>query len=364
MSSARLVEYRRTRAPEVRGFTLIELLVVVSIIALLIAILLPSLKKAREQAKQATCLARATGLAKASLTYAADDRDNNLIAVSPRWQDELCGAYEWGGKSGIGSPTQGNNPVKSYWGTWYQRGPARRPLNNYIYKAGFKDYTNGTKDERLADTRLDLKAFECPSDSGYTTQGWDEDEGRDWPVSRWVHDFKIDNLADRAYDFYGTSFVASLLWVAIYQGDTPVEIEGETGVPYRTMAPYLTPSTRIVSPNTTIMYLEANARYAWLFNYKPNDCDGNHMCQSQPCYTKGWHGKPWVFDAAFCDGHAGSVKMRGSYIPAPDLGNNYPWFSSGGGMYESFKCVTFRGPGWQIDTLPAPPVPVDHQLVQ
>ena len=53
-----------------RGFTLIELLVVVSIIALLIAILLPSLGKAREQARLTTCATRMRAWGQGFFVYA------------------------------------------------------------------------------------------------------------------------------------------------------------------------------------------------------------------------------------------------------------------------------------------------------
>jgi len=54
------------------AFTLIELLVVIAVIALLVGILLPSLNRARELAKRATCGANLNGIGKAMYLYSTN----------------------------------------------------------------------------------------------------------------------------------------------------------------------------------------------------------------------------------------------------------------------------------------------------
>ncbi|MFC1763058.1 DUF1559 domain-containing protein [Planctomycetota bacterium] len=54
-----------------RAFTLIELLVVIAVIAVLMGILMPSLKMAREQSRRSVCGSNLRGLGIATITYAA-----------------------------------------------------------------------------------------------------------------------------------------------------------------------------------------------------------------------------------------------------------------------------------------------------
>jgi prepilin-type N-terminal cleavage/methylation domain-containing protein/prepilin-type processing-associated H-X9-DG protein len=73
------------------GFTLIELLVVIAIIALLLAILLPSLQKAREIARIAVCATQEKSLHSAFMMY-TEEFDQFAPAME-------CGGSGWGGRS-------------------------------------------------------------------------------------------------------------------------------------------------------------------------------------------------------------------------------------------------------------------------
>lgn len=69
-----------------RGFTLVELLIVIGIIMVLIAVLLPALRKSRLAAEQVACASNLHQMGLALLTYVDDNKEHFPMIVEPLWQ--------------------------------------------------------------------------------------------------------------------------------------------------------------------------------------------------------------------------------------------------------------------------------------
>jgi len=92
---ARAKAVARGKCRPVGGFTLIEVLVVVAIIALLISILLPSLARAREQARTSVCLSNEKQIGLAMSMFSSEHRGRVPRGISRHGSPDPTGPVNW-----------------------------------------------------------------------------------------------------------------------------------------------------------------------------------------------------------------------------------------------------------------------------
>jgi type II secretory pathway pseudopilin PulG len=135
----------------VSAFTLIEVLFTISIIALLIALLLPGVGRARQAGRDAVCLSNLRQIGLAWNLY-----DNDYDAFPWGGGETYSVRFGWGGVHWYGFDDEGE-PILPNTGPAQKLITANRPVNPYL--------------GRDVNTKAFARIFRCPSDSGIHIPG-------------------------------------------------------------------------------------------------------------------------------------------------------------------------------------------------
>jgi len=293
-----------------RGFSLMELLVVISIIVLLIALMLPSLTSARQEARRMYCLANLHQLAVLAQTYSQDDPDGQSIAV-PHNGNAIAlidGLYDYGGPSA--SLDRFDDPAMSIWGPDSPNNAGMRPLNRLLFGGDVSESESGI--------------FKCPGDEGWVSVP-------DNPRSVTYGAF-LDGPFWRAT---GTSYRANACRAAhgdAPRGDAPLSAYEDLTNIY-SMGPYLRGGSKVTNVSQVVLFCES---IMWQALWNSSDIGDEPDAINLP----GWHGKMTRFNAAMYDGHATTFTLE----------RYQTQFSPTGDLIE-------RGPEWQFDCFPEPLIP-------
>ena len=143
------------------AFTLIELLVVIAIIALLVSILMPSLQKAKEMAKDVVCLSHEKNISLAIYLYAQDY--DEMLPYTRSW-DSTQPSLDWEQRVG--------RIAENSWTDTHAS-----PADQRAFYNGYVDLNNNSKTEGT---------FKCPS-------AWDQVEPKSGS-SAWTCQFSANGV--------------------------------------------------------------------------------------------------------------------------------------------------------------------------
>jgi prepilin-type N-terminal cleavage/methylation domain-containing protein/prepilin-type processing-associated H-X9-DG protein len=283
----------RPRAQRCKSaFTLIELLVVVSIIALLVSILLPSLSAAREKGKSIKCISNLGNCSRALLTYVAEYfRPPMDTAHAPHKVvgEDPPGSINWPRKGDYDSFTpsiytvggQGYDPVLN------PDPPRCKWLNKWVIKD-----TSKTGD-------FAGKMARCPSDKGFV-------ETPEHIFTRGHEQFKNIYSGRSWYYMAGTSYGANYCTLRAGGSYSGTTIFFELGMNMKTQEIFEENAAEAIMYREMCMdqltwecYFARNPRIAGIDNFS----------------LPGWHKEMMKCNASFMDGHAETITTEPTIAP-------------------------------------------------
>jgi prepilin-type processing-associated H-X9-DG protein len=240
-----------------QAFSLLEVLVVVATIALLVAILIPALGRARAQARRAVCLSNLKQITLGWHLYLEDSKGQFPAGMNLN--------VNYGGLQGEGSDSFGNDPVN----------PVPKPLNRCLKLASI--------------LRIGGEVFICPADKG------------------------VEGVRPTAHEYYGTSYypndvlIGRQLWpvYGLPCQDAWAKLVGDPWAYPNPIPAMLDQVTRSVAESTPNLILIGD--FSWYDNWDPVVSDRFPY----------WHERKSMHNIAFLDGHAEFVTVRkGIYVDA------------------------------------------------
>lgn len=261
-----------------RGFTLIELLVVISIVALLIAMLLPAIKRAREHARSTICLANERQQAIGMAGYQSDN------------QGYFAGGWSFEGTS-------------SSWLSVHERIEDYGLATNQLPVIGEGSMTQLT----APFTKYGDTVWICPSDPGASVERW-----KHGSLGGWYH-HGIYHFGD--YRQYHVSYAYNTMnhkYNHYSMSKTPYGL-------YSLFSGYGRRDDEIGQPSTTMLFIDGSIARSWTFWVPYADTSLEQEC----FHFEG------LANLVAVDGHAETIfcePSKPAYIGRTDWANPEVWY--------------------------------------